>query len=161
MVERPTLAVAGPAVRLRDAARTAPASLPPRWPRRTAAPADLHRCARGVAYHCGMARAYDVNEVESKWQQRWADEGTYEVDNDDPRREFYVLCMYPYPSGPAHQGHVRNYTFGDLLVRYRTMLGHAVLSARSASTPSACRPRTPPSRPGPTPGSSPTPASPS
>ena len=41
---------------------------------------------------------------------------------------FYALCMYPYPSGPAHQGHVRNYTFGDLVVRYRTMLGCAVLS---------------------------------
>ncbi|MDQ1360104.1 MAG: leucyl-tRNA synthetase [Acidimicrobiaceae bacterium] len=75
-----------------------------------------------------MARAYDVVEVEKKWQRRWADEGTYEVDADDPRPPWYVLTMYPYPSGPAHMGHVRNYTFGDLLVRHRTMLGHAVLS---------------------------------
>ena len=75
-----------------------------------------------------MARAYDVLEVEKKWQQRWADEGTYEVDADDPRPAWYVLSMYPYPSGPAHMGHVRNYTFGDLLVRRRTMLGYAVLS---------------------------------
>ena len=75
-----------------------------------------------------MARAYDVIEVEKKWQQRWADEGTYEVDADDPRPASYVLTMYPYPSGPAHMGHVRNYTFGDLLVRHRTMLGEAVLS---------------------------------
>jgi leucyl-tRNA synthetase len=75
-----------------------------------------------------MARAYDVVEVEKKWQQRWADEGTYEVDSDDPRPPWYVLTMYPYPSGPAHMGHVRNYTFGDLLVRQRTMLGYAVLS---------------------------------
>ena len=75
-----------------------------------------------------MARAYDVIEVEKKWQQRWADEGTYEVDADDPRPPWYVLTMYPYPSGPAHMGHVRNYTFGDLLVRHRTMLGYAVLS---------------------------------
>ena len=75
-----------------------------------------------------MARAYDVVEVEKKWQQRWADEGTYEVDADDPRPPWYVLTMYPYPSGPAHMGHVRNYTFGDLLVRQRTMLGYAVLS---------------------------------
>ena len=75
-----------------------------------------------------MARAYDVLEVEKKWQQRWADEGTYEVDADDPRPPWYVLSMYPYPSGPAHMGHVRNYTFGDLLVRHRTMLGYAVLS---------------------------------
>ncbi len=75
-----------------------------------------------------MARAYDVHEVEKKWQRRWSDDGTYEVDADDPRPHAYVLTMYPYPSGPAHMGHVRNYTFGDLLVRHRTMLGQAVLS---------------------------------
>ena len=75
-----------------------------------------------------MARAYDVIGIEKKWQRRWSDEGTYEVDADDPRPPWYVLTMYPYPSGAAHMGHVRNYTFGDLLVRHRTMLGHAVLS---------------------------------
>ena len=75
-----------------------------------------------------MARAYDHRSIEEKWQARWRDEGTYEVDNDDPRAKFYALCMYPYPSGPAHQGHVRNYTFGDLVVRYQTMRGRAVLS---------------------------------
>ena len=71
---------------------------------------------------------YDPQAIEAKWQARWAEQGTYQVDNDDPRPPFYVLCMYPYPSGPAHQGHVRNYTFGDLLVRYRTMQGYGVLS---------------------------------
>jgi leucyl-tRNA synthetase len=75
-----------------------------------------------------MARPFDVAAVEAKWQARWLDEGTYEVDNDDPRERYYALCMYPYPSGAAHQGHVRNYTFGDLVVRYQTMLGKAVLS---------------------------------
>ncbi len=75
-----------------------------------------------------MARAYDVLEVEKKWQWRWAEDGIYQVDADDPRPPWYVLTMYPYPSGPAHMGHVRNYTFGDLLVRHRTMLGYAVLS---------------------------------
>jgi leucyl-tRNA synthetase len=75
-----------------------------------------------------MAESYDPQAVEAKWQRRWEEEGTYQVDNDDPRPSAYVLCMYPYPSGPAHQGHIRNYTFGDLLVRYRTMQGHAVLS---------------------------------
>ncbi len=75
-----------------------------------------------------MSAGYDVKEVEERWQRRWAEEGTYQVDLDDPRPKCYVLCMYPYPSGPAHQGHVRNYTFGDVLVRYGTMRGDAVLS---------------------------------
>ena len=75
-----------------------------------------------------MARAYDVQEVEHKWGQRWAETRLYEVDVDDPRPVQYVLCMYPYPSGAAHQGHIRNYTLGDVLVRQRTMQGWAVLS---------------------------------
>src|SRR5580658_9634336 len=75
-----------------------------------------------------MAEEYDFRVVEPRWQERWDEWGTYEVDFDDPRPPYYVLCMYPYPSGPAHQGHVRNYTLGDVLVRYRTALGHAVLS---------------------------------
>jgi leucyl-tRNA synthetase len=73
-------------------------------------------------------RAYDVVAVERRWQERWSEWGTYEIDDDDPRPPYYVLCMYPYPSGPAHQGHVRNYTLGDVLVRYRTMQGYGVLS---------------------------------
>ncbi len=75
-----------------------------------------------------MSEVYDPQAIEARWQARWADERTYEVDNDDPRPHYYTLCMYPYPSGSAHMGHVRNYTFGDLIVRYRTMTGHAVLS---------------------------------
>jgi leucyl-tRNA synthetase len=75
-----------------------------------------------------VSEGYDIAAVEARWQQRWAEQGTYEVDLDDPRPPYYVLCMYPYPSGAAHQGHVRNYTFGDVLVRYRTMRGYAVLS---------------------------------
>jgi leucyl-tRNA synthetase len=75
-----------------------------------------------------MAEAYDVQTIEKKWQDRWEAEGTYAIDNDDPRPPYYVLCMYPYPSGPAHMGHVRNYTFGDLIVRHRTMHGYGVLS---------------------------------
>ena len=71
---------------------------------------------------------YDFREVEERWQRRWDEDGTYRVDLDDPRPPYYVLSMYPYPSGPAHQGHIRNYTFGDVLVRHRTMQGHAVLS---------------------------------
>ena len=72
--------------------------------------------------------SYRPTEIEPAWQKYWRDHGTYEIDNDDPRPHYYVLCMYPYPSGAAHMGHVRNYTFGDLILRYRTMGGHAVLS---------------------------------
>ena len=75
-----------------------------------------------------MSDPYDAATIEQRWQQRWEADGTYRVDNDDARPAYYVLCMYPYPSGPAHMGHVRNYTFGDLIVRHRTMQGHAVLS---------------------------------
>ena len=75
-----------------------------------------------------MTDGYAPPAIEAKWQARWAVDGTYQVDNDDPRPHWYTLCMYPYPSGAAHMGHVRNYTFGDLIVRYRTMNGYAVLS---------------------------------
>jgi leucyl-tRNA synthetase len=75
-----------------------------------------------------MSEQYDPQAVEAKWQRRWAEQGAYQVNDDDPRPPYYVLCMYPYPSGPAHQGHIRNYTFGDLVVRQRTMRGYSVLS---------------------------------
>ena len=75
-----------------------------------------------------MAPTYSPADIEPRWQQYWVENHTYEVENDDPAETRYVLSMYPYPSGPAHIGHVRNYTFGDLLVRYHTMNGKAVLS---------------------------------
>ena len=57
-----------------------------------------------------MADVYDPQAIEQKWQSLWDSEGTYHVENDDPRPHWYTLCMYPYPSGSAHMGHVRNYT---------------------------------------------------
>jgi leucyl-tRNA synthetase len=75
-----------------------------------------------------MSEGYDVQAVEAKWQQVWEERGTYEIDESDPRPKFYDLCMYPYPSGPIHMGHVRNYTLGDVLCRYKTMQGFGVLS---------------------------------
>ncbi|HLF43734.1 MAG TPA: leucine--tRNA ligase [Acidimicrobiia bacterium] len=71
---------------------------------------------------------YDHQKIEAKWQERWADERVFNVTEDPSRPKFYNLCMYPYPSGALHQGHVRNYTFGDLLTRYKTMRGFNVLS---------------------------------
>jgi leucyl-tRNA synthetase len=75
-----------------------------------------------------MSEGYDVQAFEAKWQQVWEERGTYEIDESDPRPKFYDLCMYPYPSGPIHMGHVRNYTLGDVLCRYKTMQGFGVLS---------------------------------
>jgi len=75
-----------------------------------------------------MSEGYDVQAIEAKWQQVWDERGTYEIDETDPRPKFYDLCMYPYPSGPIHMGHVRNYTLGDVLCRYKTMQGFGVLS---------------------------------
>ncbi len=71
---------------------------------------------------------YDHQKIEAKWQEKWAEAATFEVEVDDEMPKFYNLCMYPYPSGALHQGHVRNYTFGDLLTRYKTMNGFNVLS---------------------------------
>ena len=71
---------------------------------------------------------YDHKAIEAKWQKRWEEARLFNVDEDDSKQKFYNVCMYPYPSGALHQGHVRNYTFGDLLTRYKTMQGFNVLS---------------------------------
>lgn len=84
--------------------------------------------SRVAYYPVAVAEHYDFDQVEKRWQQRWIEQGIYEIENDDPRPPYYILSMYPYPSGQAHQGHIRNYTFGDVLVRFRTMQGYGVLS---------------------------------
>jgi len=72
--------------------------------------------------------SYDHEAIEAKWQERWEAERVFYVSEDASKPKFYNVCMYPYPSGALHQGHVRNYTFGDLLTRYKTMQGFNVLS---------------------------------
>ncbi len=72
--------------------------------------------------------SYDHRTIEAKWQQRWATERTFSVSVDESRPKFYNVSMYPYPSGELHMGHLRNYTYVDLLTRYRTMQGYNVLS---------------------------------
>ncbi|MEP2380831.1 leucine--tRNA ligase, partial [Parasphingorhabdus sp.] len=61
------------------------------------------------------------------WQARWAESGVFEADDNSPKPRSYVLEMFPYPSGRIHIGHVRNYTMGDVLARFRRMTGHEVL----------------------------------
>jgi len=70
---------------------------------------------------------YDFLEIEKKWQKVWADRRTFEVTEDPAKAKFYLLEMYPYPSGRIHMGHVRNYSIGDVIGRFKTMRGLNVL----------------------------------
>jgi len=70
---------------------------------------------------------YDPQQIEAKWQQRWAEQKLFETEADPARKKYYVLEMLPYPSGDIHMGHVRNYSIGDALARYMRMKGFNVL----------------------------------
>lgn len=74
-----------------------------------------------------MSREYDFQALESKWQKRWADSRAFEVTEDAARSKFYCLEMLPYPSGRIHMGHVRNYSIGDVVARFKRMRGFNVL----------------------------------
>ncbi|MGO9684133.1 MAG: leucine--tRNA ligase [Beijerinckiaceae bacterium] len=74
-----------------------------------------------------MDTRYNARETEPKWQKIWADAGTFRTANDDPRPKYYVLEMFPYPSGRIHMGHVRNYAMGDVIARFMRARGYNVL----------------------------------
>ncbi|MGA4551828.1 leucine--tRNA ligase [Methylorubrum aminovorans] len=70
---------------------------------------------------------YNAKDAEPRWQQAWDAAKLFETKNDDPRPKYYVLEMFPYPSGRIHIGHVRNYAMGDVVARYKRAKGHNVL----------------------------------
>jgi leucyl-tRNA synthetase len=71
---------------------------------------------------------YDPQQIESKWQKIWEEQGAFDaVDGDATRKKYYTLEMLPYPSGTLHMGHMRNYTIGDAVARYKRLCGYNVL----------------------------------
>ena len=70
---------------------------------------------------------YTPAEIEAKWQAAWSDADTFKAVRSDDKPKYYVLEMFPYPSGRIHMGHVRNYTMGDVIARYKMATGHSVL----------------------------------
>src|ERR1017187_1522590 len=70
---------------------------------------------------------YNARAAEARWQSVWDERGIFATQNDDPRPKYYVLEMFPYPSGRIHMGHVRNYTMGDVVARFKRAMGNAVL----------------------------------
>src|SRR3974390_443020 len=70
---------------------------------------------------------YNARDAEARWQKIWDEREIFATQNDDPRPKYYVLEMFPYPSGRIHMGHVRNYAMGDVVARYKRAMNFSVL----------------------------------
>ena len=69
-----------------------------------------------------MNEKYVAQDLEKKWQQYWEDNHTFKTEYDESKEKYYVLEMFPYPSGNLHMGHVRNYSIGDVVDVYKRQL---------------------------------------
>ncbi len=74
-----------------------------------------------------MEERYDPERIEQEWQKTWEEGRAFAAEEDSTRKKFYLLEMFPYPSGRIHMGHVRNYTIGDVVARYLRMTGRNVM----------------------------------
>ena len=74
-----------------------------------------------------MEVKYEPQAIEQKWQKYWETEKTFQVEADKNKEKYYLLEMFPYPSGNLHMGHVRNYSIGDVVARFKRMRGYNVL----------------------------------
>ena len=74
-----------------------------------------------------MQERYDAAAIEGKWQRQWDEQHTFAVGEDSDKQKYYLLEMFPYPSGRIHMGHVRNYSIGDVVARFKRMQGFNVL----------------------------------
>jgi leucyl-tRNA synthetase len=74
-----------------------------------------------------MQERYDATRIEEKWQQSWAETKSFKAEEQSEREKYYLLEMFPYPSGRIHMGHVRNYSIGDVIARFKRLQGYNVL----------------------------------
>src|SRR3989338_29307 len=74
-----------------------------------------------------MQEKYNPQEIEPRWQKSWEESHSFVVGKNSNKEKYYLLEMFPYPSGRIHMGHVRNYTIGDVVARFKMMQGYNVL----------------------------------